>query len=230
MKFEKHGDKCVHLAAGAVEQPAERGRGHGGHEVDETHEEVGGLLLEAELGPEEALRQRHEREDGAVVGERGEAQQPEAGREVADVPQRDPRRRRRRHLRRGLGPREVRGAAGVEGGQQEAAEEGEEGEGGGCEERPAQGGGGVEAGGEAAVQPLHHQEVDGGAQPADAQLEAEHHVEVGVAEPGHGVGVHRHVQAHPAHPEHEPGQWEVSTGSRDQMPRSDWSAVTWRAS
>ena len=61
---------------------------------------------------------------------------------------------------------EVRGAAGVEAGQQEAAEEGDEGEGGGCEERPAQGGRGVEAGGEAAVQPLHHQEVDGGAQPA----------------------------------------------------------------
>ena len=61
---------------------------------------------------------------------------------------------------------EVRGAAGVEAGQQEAAEEGDEGEGGGGEERPAQGGRGVEAGGEAAVQPLHHQEVDGGAQPA----------------------------------------------------------------
>ena len=56
------------------------------------------------------------------------------------------------------------------------------------------------------IQRLHDQEVDGGAHPADAQLEAEHHVELLALEPGHGVGVESHVETLPSDTKTEPRQ------------------------
>ena len=205
-----HGEAAAHpgeVAAKPVQEETEQWRGDGRDEVDEANDEVCVLSAVVVLGLEQSLGQRDEGEDGAVVGEGGEAEQPEGCRELSDVRQADV------LLRSGLHRPQLRPLPPpVHQGQEEAGQEGDEGEAGGRDEGPAQGRHRVQVLPEEGVERLHQQEVDGAANSADAQLEAEDHVELPVPEPGHGVGVESHVEALPAHPETEAGHLHEPEG------------------
>ena len=95
------------------------------------------------------------------------------------------------------------------------------------QQAPAEGHVRVEELAEPGEQRRHRDEIQGGADPGDAQLEAEDHVELLALEPGHCVGVLGDGQRLTADAEHEPA--DLHQGEVVEEATHGEDDLTWKA-